>query len=380
MSKQAQPIVVPRLATLWALTLLSTAAEAAYEVNFQQPATLVAQEVYDLHLWMMAICAIIFCLVFGVMTYSLIKHRRASGGAAARFHENTRVEMLWTAIPVVILIGMAWPVTKTLLVIRDSSNADITIKVTGYQWKWGYDYLKGEGEGIRFMSVLATPQDQIDGKAPKGEHYLLEVDRPLVVPVNKKIRILTTSNDVIHSWYVPALAVQQDAVTGFIRDTWFRAEREGVFRGQCSQLCGKGHGYMPIVVEVVSAEKYAAWIAKQQQEMVAGAEDKDKVWQLAELMQRGEAVYGKNCSACHQPTGKGIPPAFPALDGSKVATGPKAAHIATVLNGRPGTAMQAFAAQLSDTDIAAVITYERNAWSNKTGDVLQPAEIKAVRR
>ena len=229
------------------------------------------------------------------------------------------------------------------------------------------------------MSVLSTPQDQLDNKAPKNDNYLLEVDNHLIVPVGKKVRILTTSNDVIHGWYVPSLAVQQDAIPGFIRDTWFRADREGSFTGQCAQLCGKGHGYMPIVVDVVSAEKYAAWVAGQKQQMAAGAEDPNKVWPLADLMKHGEAVYAKNCVACHQASGKGIPSVFPALDGSKIATGAKLEHIKTVLNGRPGTAMAAFGQQLSDTDIAAVITFERNSWSNKTGDAIQPSEIKTER-
>ena len=380
MTKQARWTGLPRLAALGVLVLLSRAAEAAYEVNFQAPATQLAQEVYDLHMWMMGVCVIVFIIVFGVMSYSVIRHRKSSGVAPATFHENTKVEILWTAIPLLILIVIAWPVTKTLLNMRDSSNADITIKATGYQWKWGYDYLKGEGEGIKFMSVLATPQDQLDGKAPRGDNYLLEVDNHLVVPVGKKIRILTTSNDVVHGWYVPALAIQQDAIPGFIRDAWFRADREGVFRGQCAQLCGKGHSYMPIVVDVVSGDKYAAWVAEQKKKMAAGAEDQSKVWLLADLLKHGEEVYTKNCAACHQANGKGIPPVFPALDGSKVATGPKIEHIKMVLNGRSGTAMAAFGQQLSDTDIAAVISYERNSWSNKTGEAIQPSEIKAERR
>jgi len=379
MTKQARRIGLPRLLAVAVQTLFCASAEAAYEFNFQQPVTKVAQEVFDLHMWMMGICAIIFIAVFSVMFYSVIKHRKSSGARPASFHENTRVEILWTVIPFLIVIGISWPVTKTLLAMRDTSNFDITIKVTGYQWKWGYDYLNGEGEGIKFMSVLSTPEDQLSGKAPRDANYLLDVDNHLVVPVGKKIRILTTSNDVIHGWYVPAFGVQQDAIPGFIRDTWFRADREGVFRGQCLQLCGKGHGYMPIVVDVVSSEKYAAWVAEQKQKLAAGAEDPNKVWQLADLMQHGQEVYVKNCAACHQANGKGIPPAFPGLDGSKVANGPVSEHIATVLSGRPGTAMGAFGAQLSDSDIAAVITYERNSWSNKTGDAIQPSAIKAAR-
>jgi cytochrome c oxidase subunit 2 len=363
-----------------ALSLLASIANAAYQVNFQEPATKLAQTVSDLHMMMMYICGVIFVGVFGVMFYSIIKHRKAPGRVAATFHENTTVEILWTVIPTIILLVMVWPVTKALISMRDSTGADITIKATGYQWKWGYDYIKGEGEGIKFMSVLSTPRDQIEGKAPKGEHYLLEVDNHLVVPVGKKIRILTTAEDVIHAWYMPAFAVKQDAVPGFIRDTSFRAEREGTFRGQCAELCGKDHGFMPIVVDVVSEEKYATWVAEQKTKMAALAEDPSKVWTMAELMARGEAVYTQTCAACHQANGKGLPPAFPALDGSKVATGPKEGHLDMVLNGKLGSAMAAFGKQLSDSEIAAVVTYERNAWGNKVGDLVQPGEVKALRK
>ncbi|MFA7280775.1 MAG: cytochrome c oxidase subunit II [Sterolibacterium sp.] len=379
MTKQAGWTGMSRRLGLIALLLLSTTSRAAYNLNFQEPATLLARNVYGMHIWMMWVCTVIFVIVFSVMFYSVFRHRKSLGGKPATFHESTKIEILWTVIPFIILIIMVWPVTQTLLAMRDSSSPDITIKVTGYQWKWGYDYLKGPGEGIKFTSVLTTPQDQIHNQAPKGEHYLLEVDKPMVVPVNKKIRILTTANDVIHSWYVPALAVKQDAVPGFIRDTWFKADREGVFRGQCAELCGKDHAYMPVVVEVVSEEKYAAWIAAQQQQMAASAGDQDKVWVLADLVKKGEAVYSQNCVACHQANGKGIPGVFPALDGSKIAIGAKAEHIKLVLGGKPGTAMAAFAGQLSDTELAAVTTYERNSWGNKTGEAIQPAEIKAAR-
>jgi cytochrome c oxidase subunit 2 len=362
------------------LALLAATAQAAYQINFQEPATKLAREVYDLHMMMMYICGVIFVGVFGVMFYSVFKHRKAPGRAAATFHENTTVEILWTVIPTIILLVIVWPVTKALIAMRDSTSADITIKATGYQWKWGYDYIKGEGEGIKFKSALSTPRDQIEGKAPKGEHYLLEVDNHLVVPVGKKVRILTTAEDVIHAWFVPAFAVKQDAIPGFIRDTSFRADREGTFRGQCAELCGKDHGFMPIVVDVVSAEKYSAWVAEQKAKISAVADDPAKVWTLDELKVRGESVYAQNCAACHQPTGKGLPPAFPALDGSKIATGPKDAHLDSVLNGKPGTAMAAFGKQLSDVEIAAVVTYERNAWGNKVGDMMQPAEVKAARK
>jgi len=380
MTKQATWANMLRLAGLLVLAAVSGWAQAEYKLNFQEPATKVAQNVYDLHMWMMYICGFIFVAVFGVMFYSVFNHRKSSGRTPATFHESTTVEILWTVVPTIILLLMAWPVTVTLLEMRDSSSSDITIKATGYQWKWGYDYLKGEGEGIKFMSVMSTPREQISNAAPKGEHYLLETDTHVVVPVGKKIRMLTTANDVIHAWFVPALAIKQDAIPGFIRDASFRATREGVFRGQCAELCGKDHGYMPIVVEVVSPQKYTAWVAEQQKKMAAAADDPSKVWTLPELVKRGEAVYQANCLACHQATGKGLPPVFPALDGSKIATGAKAAHIDIIVNGKPGTAMAAFGKQLSDTDLAAVATYERNSWGNKVGDMVQPNEIKAARK
>ena len=363
-----------------ALAAWSGMALAAWEFNFQNPATKAAQTVIDLHNMMMIIILIIFIGVFAVMFYSVFKHRKSRGHQAAQFHDNTMVEIAWTVIPLLILVAMAWPATKALLNMRDTAQADITIKATGYQWKWGYDYLKGEGEGIRFISLLATPADQIRGTASKGENYLLEVDRHLVVPVGKKIRMLTTASDVIHSWWVPALAVKQDAIPGFVRDTWFKAEKEGIYRGQCAELCGKDHAFMPIVVEVVSAEKYAKWVEEQKKQMAAAADEGGKTFTMEELMSRGEKVYAANCVACHQANGKGLPPAFPALDGSKFVKGPLAAHIDIVLNGKPNTAMAAYGGQLGDGDIAAVVTYERNAWGNKTGEAVQPAEIKAARK
>lgn len=366
--------------------ILSTAAGWAVaetsRYNLQPPVTGIAREIYDLHLVMLGICLAIFVIVFGVMFYSIWKHRKSVGAKAAQFHENTTIEILWTVIPFVILVAMAWPATKVVLAVKDTANADVTIKATGYQWKWGYDYLKGEGEGISFLSAMSTPRDQIDGSAQKGEQYLLEVDNPVVVPVGKKIRILTTANDVIHSWWIPAFGSKQDAIPGFVRDTWFRAEKEGTYRGQCVELCGKDHGFMPIVVEVVSAEKYAAWVGDQKKKMAAAAEDPNKEWQLADLVARGEKVYAANCVACHQATGAGVPPAFPALAGSAKVTGAKADQIHILLNGvtKNGapTAMASFK-QLSDTDLAAVITYTRNSWTNKTGEAIQPAEVRAAR-
>jgi len=362
------------------LALQAGAAQAAYQLNLTEGVTKGTHVTYELHNIMMLIIVVIFVAVFGVMFYSVYAHRKSKGHKAATFHENTTVELIWTVVPLIILLFMAWPATKALIVLRDTSNPDMTIKVTGYQWKWGYDYIKGEGEGISFLSQLATPREQIDGTAPKGEHYLLETDNHLIVPINKKVRILTTASDVIHSWFVPAFGVKQDAIPGFVRDTWFKAEEEGVFRGQCAELCGKDHGFMPIVVEVVSAEKYTAWVADQKKAMAAAADDPNKKWELADLKARGEKVYTANCVACHQANGRGIPGSFPALDGSKIATGPVADHIGRVLNGKPGTAMAAFGKQLSDTDIAAVVTYERNNWGNKTGTVVQPSDVKAARK
>ena len=355
------------------------AAHAAYQLNLQTPATKEGASVHELHTVILVICVVIFVGVFGAMGYAMYAHRKSKGHAAAQFHENTLVEVLWTVIPLVILVLIAWPATRTLLAMRDTAQPDLTIKATGYQWKWGYDYLSGEGEGISFTSNLATPADQIYGTATKGQHYLLEVDNPLVVPVGKKVRVLTTGADVIHSWYVPALAVKQDANPGFIRDTWFRADKEGTYRGQCAELCGKDHGFMPIVVEVVSTEKYAAWVGERQKKTAAPAEDLTKTWDLASLKERGDKVYQTNCVACHQPTGMGMPPTFPPLSGSKVVNGPKDAQIALVLGGKAGTAMASFK-QLSDTDLAAVITYTRNSWANKTGEAIQPAEVHAARK
>ena len=369
----------------WALmagVLALAAAGSAYalEWNLQPAATKIAEDIHTLHEYVMALIVVIFVGVFGVMFYSVFAHRRSKGHKAANFHENTTVEIIWTVIPLLILIVIAWPATRSVIAQKDTTNSDMTIKVTGIQWKWGYDYIKGEGEGISFVSQLATPRDQIEGRAEKGEHYLLEVDNEMVVPVGKKVRILTTAADVIHSWGLNAFGVKQDAIPGFIRDTHFTATKIGTYRGQCVELCGKEHGFMPIVVKVVSAADYTAWVGEQKKKIAAAADDPTKTYTLDELKARGEKVYASNCVACHQATGKGAPPAFPPLDGSKIATGPKADHLNIVINGKPNTAMAAFGKQLSDTDIAAVVTYERNAWSNKTGEVIQPAEIKPLRK
>ena len=364
---------------LWFWTM---AAWAEYKLNLQTQQTELGEKIYDLHTIITVICFVIFVGVFGFMFYAVFKHRKSVGHKAAQFHENTAVEVAWTLIPAVILIAMAVPATSTLIAMRDTAEPDLTIKATGYQWKWGYDYLKGEGEGISFYSVLSTPAAQIDGRDVAGRnanpHYLLETDNHVVVPAGKKVRILTTAADVIHAWYVPALAVKQDAVPGFIRDTWFKTDKPGIYRGQCAELCGKDHGFMPIVVEVMAPAQYTAWVAAQQKKIVATKVDPDKVWTLDDLKAQGEKVYAQNCVACHQAAGMGVPGAFPALSGSKVVGGPKDDQIKLVLNGKQGTAMNAFK-HLSDVDLAAVITYIRNNWNNKTGDAIAPADIKAAR-
>jgi cytochrome c oxidase subunit 2 len=347
---------------------------------FQSPASKMAAEIDWLHQVIMWIIVVIFVGVFGFMFYACYAHRKSAGHKAAQFHENTTVELLWTVIPALILIVIAIPATRVVIAQKDTSAPDLTIKVTGYQWKWGYDYLRGEGEGISFVSNLATPREQIEGSAPKGEHYLLEVDNELVVPVGKKVRIITTAADVVHAWWIPAMGAKQDAIPGFLRDMWFRAEKEGTYRGQCVELCGKEHGFMPIVLRVVSAADYAAWVGEQKKSMAAAADDPGKTWDLKDLVARGEKVYAANCVACHQASGQGLAAMkAPALAGNKVVVGAEEGPIDTVLNGRPNTAMQAFKTQLSDTDIAAVITYTRNSWGNKASDV-QPAEVRARKK
>jgi len=355
--------------------LAAAPAYADYQLNLPLPKSGIAREIYDLHTLILVVCAVIFVVVFGAMFYALLKHRKSLGHAAHNFHENTLVEVIWTLIPFAILVGMAWPATRLIIAQKWTADPDLTIKVTGYQWKWNYEYL---GEGVKFMSSLATPQDQIEGRAEKGEHYLREVDQPLVVPVGRKVRILATSMDVIHSWWVPELGVKQDAIPGFIRDTWFKADTPGIYRGQCAELCGRGHAYMPIVVEVKNESDYAAWLNDRKQKLAAAGADLGKTFSKPELMARGEQVFTANCAACHGPEGKGVPGAFPALDGSKVVNGPVKDHLHRVMFGKEGTAMAAFGKQLSAADIAAVVTFERNSWSNRTNDVIQPAAVVAA--
>jgi cytochrome c oxidase subunit II len=374
--------LISRAAAL-AAGLASAAACGAAQATawyFQTPASRMAEDIDWLHRVIMWIIVVIFVGVFGFMFYACYAHRKSVGHKAAQFHENTTVELLWTVIPALILIVIAIPATRVVIAQKDTSAPDLTIKVTGYQWKWGYDYLRGEGEGISFVSTLSTPREQIENKEPKGEHYLLEVDNEVVVPVGKKVRVITTAADVIHAWWIPAFGAKQDAIPGFLRDIWFRAEKEGTYRGQCTELCGKEHGFMPIVVRVVSAPEYTKWVGEQKQAMAASADDPAKTWEAKDLVARGEKVYASNCVACHQAQGQGTPAMkAPALAGDKFVTGDKSGPIDTVLNGRPNTAMQAFAKNLSDTEIAAVLTYARNSWGNKAGEI-QPAEVKARRK
>jgi cytochrome c oxidase subunit 2 len=353
------------------------------QLNLHPAVTRIAEEQAWLHWFMLITCTVIFVAVFGVMFYSIWKHRKSKGHKPANFHESVTVEVAWTVIPFLIVIGMALPATKVLVATKDTTNADLTIKATGYQWKWGYDYLKGEGEGVSFLSTLDRAQREMSNEGAHGQmpdDYLLKVDNPLVVPVNKKVRIITTAADVIHSWGVPSLGVKQDAIPGFVRDTWFRAEKTGDFYGQCYELCGKEHAYMPIHVKVLSAQEYTGWVQGEMKKVAARQDDPAKVWALPDIVARGEKVYAANCAACHQPNGKGAGP-IKALDGSPVVLdADKSKQIRVVLDGRttPTGQMPSWK-QLSDTDIAAVISYTKNNWSNKTGQIVQPAEVLAQR-
>ncbi len=370
----------------WATTAAHAAQDlpggpAVNQLNLHPPATRIAQEQHGLHWMMLIICTLIFVGVFSVMFYSIWKHRKSQGAKAAHFHESVTVEVVWTVIPFIIVILMALPATKVLVAQKDTTNADITIKTTGYQWKWGYDYLKGEGEGIAFLSTLDSSHRAMSNSGDVSQapvDYLLKVDNPMVVPVGQKIRIITTANDVIHAWMVPAFGVKQDAIPGFVRDTWFRAEKVGDFYGQCAELCGKEHAYMPIHVKVVSAQEYSAWVAEQKKKAAALLDDPKRVWGLEDLVARGEKVYAANCAACHQANGKGAA-AIKALDGSAIVKDSDAVRqIQVLLQGAGNGAMPAWK-QLSDTDLAAVVSYTKNAWSNKTGQLVQPADVVAQR-
>ena len=367
---------------LMAVVLLGPGiALADYDLNMTQSVTSVGKDMYDLHQLVMWICTIAGILVFGVMIYSMINHRKSKGAVAAQFHESTTVEIIWTTIPLIILVLIAIPATKTLIEYEDTSNSDVTIKVTGWQWKWQYEYLN---EGVSFFSSLdkASNEARQTGSGvdvASVENYLLNVDKPIVVPVGKKIRILTTANDVIHAWWVPELAVKRDAVPGYINESWFKAEKTGTYRGQCAELCGKDHGFMPIVVNVVEEAEYNKWVSSQKSAAVAASAGSDKTFSKEELMEKGAGVYTANCAACHQAGGAGIPGVFPALVGGPIATGDAKAHIDIVVHGsKQNPAMGAYGPQLNDVDLAAVITFERNSWGN-SASVVQPADVKAAR-
>lgn len=364
---------------VWMLLLLWSVfdqAHGAWTTNMAPGATQVSNAVFDLHMTIFWICVVIGIVVFGAMFWSMIVHRRSTGQVAAHFHEHTTVEILWTIVPLLILVAMAIPATKTLIEMYDNTESDLDIQITGYQWKWHYKYL---GQDVEFFSNLATTAEQIHNRDEKGEHYLLEVDQPLVVPVGQKIRFLVTGADVIHSWWVPAFAVKRDAIPGFVNEAWTRIDKPGIYRGQCTELCGKDHGFMPIVVEAKSKADYDTWLAGRKEESARLKELTSKEWTLEELVARGDKVYHTTCVACHQPEGQGLPPLFPALKGSKIATGPKDPHLNIVFNGKAGTAMAAFGKQLSEVDIAAVITYERHAWGNNTSDMVTPKDVLALK-
>ena len=357
--------------------LLAPAAQAEYALNMTEGVTPISRDLYSLHMIVFWICVAIGVVVFAAMTWSILFHRKSRGSVAANFHESTMVEIIWTVAPLFILIGIAIPATGTLLDLEDAkTNADITLQVTGIQWKWKYNYVD---EDIEFISSLAQSSRDVVKDPTGNENYLLEVDQPIVLPINKKVRFLFNSDDVIHAWWVPELAVKQDAIPGFINDSWALIEEPGTYRGQCAELCGKDHGFMPIVVEAVTQAEYEQWIAAKKAEAVAVVAQAEQEWSMQDLLTKGESVYAGNCAACHGPTGAGIPGVFPAMTNSPLATGDLAEHINVVMNGRSGTAMAAYKTQLSDVDLAAVITFERNSLGNSVGDMVQPSAIKNAR-
>lgn len=368
------------------LPLLAVPRAAFAELGLNMPVgvTPISRDIYGLHMTIFWVCVVIAVLVFGVMIYSMINHRKSKGAVASNFHESTTIELIWTIVPLAILIIIAIPATKVLIDLEDTSKADMTVKITGYQWKWQYEYIDAQGEGISFFSNLAQKsRDGIRDAAIRNadENYLQDVDKRLVLPVDTRVRFLMTSNDVIHSWWVRDFGVKQDANPGFINDSWAYIEKEGVYRGKCTELCGKEHGFMPIVVEVKSKADYAKWVADEKAAVIAAAASGDREWSMDELMTQGAKVYSTNCAACHGVTGAGVPGAFPAMTGSAIVTETAriGEHIDIIINGKSGTAMQAFGKQLSDSDIAAVVTYERNAFGNDTGEIVQPAAIKSAR-
>ena len=361
------------------MLLSSSWAHADWTVNMREGVTAISRDVYSLHMIIFWVCVVIGVLVFGVMILSMLMHRKSLGVKPADFHHSTKLEIIWTIIPVVILVVMAIPSTATLTAMYDASDADIDIEVRGLQWKWQYTYLNDDPEKeVKFISSLLTPSEEIYNEARKRENYLLDVDNEVVIPINKKIRFLITSQDVIHAWWVPDFAVKKDAIPGFVHESWAIVEEPGIYRGQCAELCGKQHGFMPIVVRAVEQAEYEEWLAGKQEEAKAVFETVGKEWTQEELMVKGEEVYTRVCSVCHQANGQGLPPAFPSLVGTGLAVGSMQEHIDIVLHGKAGTAMQSFSSQLNAAEIAAVVIYERNAWGNDMGDMIQPREINAM--
>ena len=361
------------------MLLSSSWAHADWTVNMREGVTALSRDVYSLHMIIFWVCVVIGVLVFGVMILSMLMHRKSLGVKPADFHHSTKLEIIWTIIPVVILVVMAIPSTATLTAMYDASDADIDIEVRGLQWKWQYTYLNDDPEKeVKFISSLLTPSEEIYNEARKRENYLLDVDNEVVIPINKKIRFLITSQDVIHAWWVPDFAVKTDAIPGFVHESWAIVEEPGIYRGQCAELCGKQHGFMPIVVRAVEQAEYEEWLVGKQEEAKAVFETVGKEWTQEELMVKGEEVYTRICSVCHQANGQGLPPAFPSLVGTGLAVGSMQEHIDIILHGKAGTAMQSFSSQLNAAEIAAVVIYERNAWGNDMGDMIQPREINAM--
>ncbi len=388
-----------RFAAAMALLLGVGTASARVRWNFQTPVTPMAHQIFHLQDIMFGVCVVIFVLVFGVMFYSIFAHRKSKGHKPATFHQSTTIEIIWTAVPFLILVAVAVPATATLIKMENTSDSALTVRITGYQWKWHYTY---PAQGIGFFSDLSTPVAQIENQEPKGKHYLLQVDHPLVLPVGEKIRFQITSKDVIHSWWVPSFGVKTDAIPGFINQSWTEIDVPGTYRGQCTELCGMGHAFMPIVVKAVSQKDFQKWVTAQKALMVASAAGSGKTWTEAALLSHGKTVFAANCAVCHQMTGQGVPGTFPPLSAGKkfsaapamlqqlrgrgfltkdgrIVMGPVKNHLSIVLQGIPGTPMPSFAGQLNDADIAAVVTYERNSFGNHTGDVIEPSQVAAVR-
>ena len=380
MSRRANMLFALVLAPV--LALISSGSALADEaqrwaVNMPKGVTPVSNTIYDIHMITFWICVVIGVIVFGIMFYSMFAHRKSRGAVAANFHENTTAEIVWTVIPAIILVVMAFPATTALLDVYDTSEAEMDVKITGYQWKWQYEYL---GEDVAYMSELAKPEAEIYNTAPKSQYYLQEVSAPLVIPAKTKVRFLITAKDVIHSWWVPDLGVKKDAIPGFVTESWTYVDEPGIYRGECAELCGKGHAFMPIVVNVLEKEEYNAWLGEKKAEVAAIREMAKKTFTMEELMAKGKEAYDRSCASCHMGNGEGIPGVFPGLKQSPVVVGPVEKHLDVMVNGVAGTAMQAFGDQLSEVDLAAIITYERNAWGNAAADTVQPSDVKAARQ